>query len=261
MLEKSLLCRLIGANKEVNLIIDQGNSVCKVAVYGAGKQQMSTCVSDLNESILREISLRYTDIRALIYSSVSSRPCPDFGAYFTALEQIVILAADTPVPVEVAYDRSSLGSDRLAAVVGAYHLTRGERPALVIDAGTAVTYEYIAVGGRYLGGNIAPGLWLRLKALNSFTSRLPLIDELPEARVEAYGRETRSAMLSGCLLGLEREVAGYIEDMRRRHPEAYIYMTGGDAPLLAERLEAYQVQVVPELVLLGLNEILEYNKI
>lgn len=260
MLEKSLLCRLIGAKKEVNLIIDQGNSVCKVAVYDEGRPQMSTCVSDLDESILREISLRYSSIGALIYSSVSSRPCPDFGAYFGALEHCVLLGADTPVPVDVAYDRASLGSDRLAAVVGAYHLTRGERPALVIDAGTAVTYEYVAVGGRYLGGNIAPGLWLRLKALNSFTSRLPLINELPEAGVEAYGRETRSAMLSGCLVGLEREVAGYIEDMYRYHPEAYIYMTGGDAPLLAERLEDYRVLVVPELVLLGLNEILEYNK-
>lgn len=244
----------------MNLIIDQGNSVCKIAVFDDRQVIMSTSVSDLNEAILREVFVRYKDIDSLIYSSVGESHSPLESEYLSKLKHRLILSSDTPVPVEVLYDRSSLGGDRLAAVVGAYKLSQGAYPLLVIDAGTAITYEYIAPRGQYLGGNIAPGLWLRFKALNSFTSRLPLIKELPDEEIRLYGDKTQSAMTSGCVRGLEREIGAYIDEALRSDATTHIYMTGGDASFFAERLQRREIELIPELVLIGLNEILEYNK-
>lgn len=221
---------------------------------------MSTSVPALSESILGELFLRYKDIDAYIYSSVGEPELPLECDLLSRLKHRLVLSEETPVPIEVLYDRSSLGGDRLAAVVGAYTLSRGLRPVLAIDAGTAVTYEYIAPRGRYLGGNIAPGLWLRFKALNSFTSRLPLIKELPEEGVSFYGDKTQNAMVAGCVRGLEREMRAYIDEALQSDASTIIYMTGGDARFFAERLQLEAIELTPQLVLIGLNEILEYNK-
>lgn len=244
----------------MNLIIDQGNTICKIAVYEQKQCLYSIAVDALDEEILSQLFARYNSIDALIYSSVGVQRELGFAELVEQVSYRLCLDATTPVPVEVAYERTSLGADRLAGVVGAYALSGGACPCLVVDAGTAVTYEYIAEGGRYLGGNISPGLWLRFKALNSFTSRLPLIKDLPDGPIRSYGQETTGAMTSGCVLGLERELRAYIQEARMRDPRTEVYLTGGDGGFLSERLADLELHYEPELVLLGLTEILEYNK-
>lgn len=242
----------------MNLIVDQGNSICKLAIYEAGQVLWSTSVVALDEPILREV-LSHRAIDAAIYSCVGTRRSCVIEILKAHCALVIDLGADTPVPIEVSYDRQLLGSDRLAAAVGAYTQTQGQQPCLVVDAGTAVTYEYLAEGGQYLGGNIAPGLWLRFKALASFTSKLPLIEDLPDV-VPAYGEDTHSAMVAGCAQGLIREVQGYITDMHKAEPRAMILLTGGDGDFLRQHCEGEHIRFVPNLVLDGLNRILEYNQ-
>ena len=243
----------------MNLIVDQGNSICKLAIYEDGRVLWSTSVVALNEAILREV-FAHNQIDSAIYSSVGVR-CEHILEILKGHCALVIdLDASTPVPIEVLYDRSRLGSDRLAAVVGAYAQTLGKRSCLVIDAGTAVTYEYLDAEGRYLGGNIAPGLWLRFKALASFTSKLPLIEDLPEETLPLYGTDTHSAMMSGCTHGFIREVQGAIDDILRSQADALILLTGGDSELLCKHCQSENIRLIPNLVFDGLNRILEYNK-
>lgn len=244
----------------MNLILDQGNSVCKIAVYDGGNTLMSTSVALLSEDILEEVFLRYSDIAWSIYSSVGRDDAEALSVLKKHCPTTLRLEASTAVPIAVAYDRSTLGGDRLAAVVGAYVLGGGAGASLVIDAGTAITYEYLSEEGEYVGGNIAPGLWLRFKALNSFTSKLPLIEDLPTAPLAPIGRDTKTAMLAGCVEGICRELVGYVEEFRAKHHKARVFLTGGDGKYLLERTRIEGVELVPDLVMLGLNEILEYNK-
>lgn len=242
----------------MNLIVDQGNTICKLAVFDGRDLLMSTSVKALDEAILRELFLRYENIDSIIYSSVGADDANSLAEYAERCRHFVELKATTKVPIRSSYDRSQLGGDRLAAVVGAYSLAERGEPILVIDAGTAITYEYLQGGSHYIGGNISPGLWLRFKALGSFTSRLPLIHDLPEGFAAPYGLDTRSAMVAGCVEGLLHEVRGYIKSAEQE--DYRVILTGGDCEFIAERLGSEQIEVQAHLVLVGLNEILNYNK-
>ena len=86
------------------------------------------------------------------------------------------LTASTPIPLSNAYSTpATLGMDRLAAAVGAWSMQPGH-DILVVDAGTAITYDFVSADGVYKGGNIAPGVSLRFKSLHDHTGSLPLVD-------------------------------------------------------------------------------------
>lgn len=240
----------------MNLIIDQGNTICKLAVCSEEAIIEVYSASQPTRELLTSILREHPSITDVIYSSVGRWNDDTPSMLEELVGHLHIVSADTRVPLAIEYERSRLGSDRLAAVVGAYLLSAG-REMLVLDAGTAITYERISASGVYLGGNISPGLYVRLKALHSFTSRLPLVDEVDE--MDGFGHDTASAMKRGAALGLAYEVDGYINELRRQHPSGIVYLTGGDADILAEMISG-EVIIEPNLVLLGLNKILEYNK-
>lgn len=241
----------------MNLVIDQGNTICKVAVYDAETLVISALCTRFTESTLRELLERYPSIGYAIYSSVGPYDQEAVTMLRRYLANVLELGASVPVPMQVGYDRSTLGSDRLAAAVAAYRLAGSGVESLVIDAGTAITYERVTGDGCYIGGNIAPGLYIRLRAMHEFTSRLPLLDESQYAM--SFGVDTKSAMGAGALVGLIYEMRGYVDSLRQECAGAKVYLTGGDADLLACHLDR-TIQVVPDLVPLGLNYILEYNK-
>ena len=119
----------------------------------------------------------------------------------------------------------TLGMDRLAAVVGANYLSPG-RNLLVVDAGTALTYEFIDAEGNYWGGNISPGIYTRFKTLNACCDKLPLIErkgETPE-----FGFDTETAIRAGVIRGIEFEIIGYITLLQKKYPDLLVFLTGGD---------------------------------
>jgi type III pantothenate kinase len=127
---------------------------------------------------------------------------------------------------------------------------------LVVDAGTAITYDVINDRGQYFGGNISPGIHMRYKALHEFTRKLPLIDMIGD--YPQLGRNTRDAIISGVLQGIICEVEGTIDNFSKNFPELRVVITGGDAGFFDKKLKK-TIFVVPNLVLLGLNSILQYN--
>ena len=159
------------------------------------------------------------------------------------------IAIDYPAPEQI-------GADRLADAVAAF--TRFGAPSIVIDFGTAVTFDVVGAPGRYLGGVIAPGMMSMTENLAKRTALLPRID-LAEPD-SAIGRSTVEAMQIGAVIGYRgmiREILQAIDHELEAPP--YIVATGGDAPLIARGLSEIK-SVVPELTLEGIRLIGEANR-
>ena len=160
------------------------------------------------------------------------------------------------VPVSIEYEtKDTLGKDRIAAVVGANYLQPGQN-ILVIDAGTAITYEVIEMTGVYKGGNISPGLTTRFRSLNLFTKRLPLVDVSND--VPFIGTSTESAILAGVVNGIVYEMDGYIDTLKEKYGDVFVFLTGGHSFYFVRRLKNL-IFADANLVITGLNRILEYN--
>jgi type III pantothenate kinase len=172
------------------------------------------------------------------------------------LPYFILFDEKTLVPVNIQYQTpKTLGKDRLAAVVGANYLKPREN-ILIIDAGTAITYELLEAAGVYLGGNISPGMTTRFKALNNCTSRLPFIQE--EEDIPQIGYNTKTAIQAGVVNGIVYEMDGCIEDLRQKYPDLLVFLTGGHSFYFERRLKNTIFADI-NLVLTGLNRILEYN--
>nr|WP_229091522.1 type III pantothenate kinase [Bacteroides nordii] len=248
------LCTLKTINT-VNLIIDIGNTVAKVALFEGAT--MVNVVYDSNESLdcLERICTEYPIDRGIVATVINLNERVS-GQISKLSIPLLWLDKDTPLPVINLYETpETLGYDRMAAVVAANEQFPG-RDILVIDAGTCITYEFIDSQGQYHGGNISPGLQMRFKALHQFTGRLPLV--APQGCTPALGKDTETAMRAGVWKGIEYEISGYITAMKHKYPEVLVFLTGGDdfsfdtnvkSVIFADRF----------LVLKGLNRILNYN--
>jgi type III pantothenate kinase len=167
----------------------------------------------------------------------------------------LLARGDLPLVVRVDHpDR--VGVDRLAAAVGANALRSPGRPAVVVDSGTAITVDLVSSAGEFLGGAILPGVGMSARALAQETDALPLVD--PAWRIdppEALGRSTIAAIRSGLFwgaLGAIRELATQMaRGLPPSEPPPQVFLTGGDAPLLAPWLGAEAI-AAPHLVLWGI---------
>jgi type III pantothenate kinase len=162
----------------------------------------------------------------------------------------------TRLPIENIYETpETLGKDRLAAAVGANELFPDQN-LLIIDAGTAITYDLVSKKNQFVGGNISPGLEMRFKALNHFTGKLPLVSYSDE--FQPIGRNTIDAIRAGVQNGILFEMAQTIDLFNRNYQNLHIIMTGGDSIFFDKKLN-YSIFVHFNLTLIGLNRILEYN--
>ena len=223
----------------MNLIIDIGNTVAKVALFD--RTSMVEVVYDSNQSLdsLEAVCNKYDVRKAIVATVIDLNEC--------------VLAQLNKLPVPVLWLDGHY--DRMAAMVAAHDQFPG-KDILVIDAGTCITYEFVDSLGQYHGGNISPGLWMRLKALHQFTGRLPLVHA--EGRMPDMGKDTETAIHAGVKKGIEYEIAGYITAMKHKYPELLVFLTGGDDFSFDTKLKSV-IFADRFLVLKGLNRILNYN--
>jgi len=237
-----------------NLIIDQGNTTAKVAVFEADSILLEETHDQLQPDRLRALCDFYS-IRKAIISNVNKHSEYLIDFFQKHLDAWIFLDHQTPLPIKNLYQTpQTLGPDRLAAVIGADNI-KPDASLLVIDSGTAVTYDFIQ-RGVYYGGNIAPGLHMRFRALHEFTSKLPLCGH--EGVIPLLGTDTETAIQSGVVNGMLFEMEGVIHALKSSYPELYIFLTGGDAFFFESRLKSANF-VDYFLVLKGLNRILNYN--
>jgi type III pantothenate kinase len=234
-----------------NLVVDLGNSRIKVAFFQG--------VELAQKFLLNEVSQLDSWLTSphdnIIVSSVTADATPILAASVATGKKIHLTPA-TPVPVRVQYATpQTLGVDRLAAVCGALQLFPVE-PCLVIDAGTCINYEVLDDQGVYMGGIISPGVAMRFKAMHTFTARLPLIEAVENAPL--VGNSTQTCMQSGVMNGILEEMRGIMARMRQKYPNLRVILCGGDAALFENQLKP-SIFAAPELVLVGLNRILNHN--
>lgn len=236
------------------LIIDLGNTKAKAAIYvGHELQEVKSYDTTAPDQLLKPY-LESTDIQACIISSVSIPTAP-FRELLSDV-QVVEFSPSTPLPIINHYHSpSTLGADRLAVAVAANGLYPG-KDVLIIDAGTAITYDFINKNGEYQGGGITAGVHMRFKALNAFTGRLPLV----EARFPDFliGRNSEESILTGVMNGIRAEIDGIIEEYKLLYPGITTLFTGGGMFYFEKNLKN-NIFAFPNLVLTGLNLILEYN--
>jgi type III pantothenate kinase len=239
----------------VNLIIEQGNTKLKVAVSDCGKIISFTCLDRDEISAVKDIIKQYHPTQGIISSVVDTDE--SLGVYLKEhMKYLLWLEGHTPVPIRLEYEtKETLGRDRIAVAVGANCLQPG-RNLLVIDAGTAITYEVIESSGVYKGGNISPGMTTRFRALHQFTERLPLLKEKEE--VPLIGTSTESAILAGVVNGIVYEMDGHIDLLKAKYDDIFVFLTGGHSFYFERRLKNH-IFADANLVLIGLNRILEYN--
>jgi len=239
------------------LTIDQGNSAAKMALWNGDIMEEMRIETHLTPDVIARFLNGHAPVDAAIYCSVASHGTDVVAAVSSLSRKTIRLTGETPLPIAIDYGTpGSLGADRIAAAVGA-HATASGVPLLVVDAGTAVTYDAVTPDGRFIGGNIAPGMNMRLEALHRFTARLPRVAvprEIPDGPL--MGHDTASAMILGAVYGIVGSISYY-----KSHLPAgtKVVMTGGWADQLS-RLCDFDVTVSPHLVSIGLNRILIYNE-
>ncbi len=173
-------------------------------------------------------------------------------------DRIILLAADD-LPLTVRLERPDMvGVDRLVDAVAANRLRAANRPAVIVDVGTAITVDWVAADGAFRGGAILPGLRMAARGLHEFTDLLPLVDvsELA-APPPALGTTTVSAMQSGLLWGTIGAIRQLIEQLAvdlgdaKIAADPQVFLTGGASPVVA-RLLGREVMHVPNLTLSGI---------
>ena len=240
----------------MNLIMDIGNTATKLAVFQSDKMIQVQTVATTN--MLAEVEAllkKFSRVKHGLLSSVKMIDNLEFERLQNLLP-IKILDFSFQLPFKNAYDTpQTLGVDRLALMAAAV-LQYSKRNVLVIDAGSCVTYDFMDSNQNYLGGAISPGVEMRYKALETFTSNLPLLEKTPPN--QRIGSSTEASIHSGVIYGLLHEMEGTIKEYQNKYPDLTVILTGGDTDFLCKQFKI-SIFANSNFLLEGLNFLLEFN--
>ena len=161
----------------MNLIIDIGNTRTKFSVFNHGEVLITVPVEKFLPEHVEVLKNEHPSLDKVILSSVKEYSPELKITLQNQFDTFIELNHHTPIPLENNYlSKETLGNDRIASAVGAFDLYP-DTNILIVDAGTAITYDIVNNRGQYLGGNISPGINMRFKALHHFTGKLPQTQE------------------------------------------------------------------------------------
>lgn len=242
---------------QVNITIDRGNTATKFVVWEGRRALSRQTVSDFTHLTAENLDSRYPGCK-VIFCSVAgdNEQFMEMLAGVFGKERVTELTNATTLPITIDYGTpQTLGMDRVAAAAGAWTLHPGSN-LLVADIGTAATYDVVDSEGCFRGGNIAPGIGLRLQSLRHFTAKLPEVEsrgDTPE-----FGYSTETAMRAGAVRGVAAEILYYLSLLPG---DTRLILTGGWGSDIARYIpKNIKVTVKPCLVSIGLNSILSYNE-
>lgn len=199
------------------------------------------------------------DVSAAIMASVVPSVDRSIGAALAGIchAQMLVVSPATPLGLQNLYEvPEEVGADRLANAVGGKAM-RGA-PVIIIDFGTATTFDVVSPEGDYLGGLIMPGLEMEAQALFDYTAKLPRVS--PKRPKRVLGKTTVASIRSGLFWGYVSAVDGLIRRMREELGGDWpVVATGGYAPSIASESEFIEY-VEPDLTLHGLRMIWDVNQ-
>lgn len=225
------------------LAVDIGNTNIKLALFRLEKIIYTGRVvtnksgniqqyTRLLKGLLRQGKIEFAQIEQIIICSVVPKLTSVLQKALLALlgKRSLILGKDIIAPIKNLYQKpEQVGQDRLANAVAA--VARFGRPVIVVDFGTALTFDVISSKGSYLGGAIVPGLEISLQALIESAALLPKIT-LGKPK-EILGRDTVSSMQSGAIYGYAFLVEGFLQRLKKKlGKKTKVIATGGQADLM-----------------------------
>jgi type III pantothenate kinase len=251
------------------LAIDVGNTNIVVGLYQNGRwlaswraatdsSRMADEYAALLDGFFRYVERSLGDVSAVVVSSV----VPALTSTFEELARrycrsdAIVVGPGINTGVKILYDNPrEVGADRIANAVATFKLYGG--PAIVIDFGTATTFDALSADGEYLGGAIAPGLNIAADALFQHAARLFRVELIRPAA--AIGRNTGSSVQSGIIFGYVGLIEGLVTRFRDEMGPAKVIATGGLAEIIASQTALVDV-IDPMLTLEGLQLIYELNR-
>lgn len=265
-----MLARRSKGASRLLLVFDVGNTNIVVGVYSGQHLEQHWRVSTHRDQTADELAmlflslfqysgLSFSSIRAVTISSVVPplmSALSELSRRYFGVEPLVVgPGTRTGMPIKFDNPRE-VGADRIVNGVAAYHLYGG--PVIVVDFGTATTFDVISHQGEYLGGAIAPGIGISTEALFARAAKLPRV-ELVKPR-SVIGKNTVASMQAGIIYGFIGQVDGIVTRMKQEMGEdSLVVATGGLAELIAPETRSI-TEVNPLLTLEGLRLIYERNQ-
>lgn len=254
------------------LAIDTGNTHTVIGVFEAEKLQHQWRVQTDRDKTADELAslffdlfslekITFDDIQSVIIASVVPPILPAFNSFCTKYIHITPLMVNDTMNtgITILTDRpEEVGADRIVNAVAGFEQYKS--PLIIVDFGTAITFDCVSAHGEYLGGAIAPGLAISLDALGLRTAKLPRVD-ISTPPDKPIGTNTVSAIKSGILYGYAGLVDGLVARLREEFKPTTpkVIATGGMAELIAPYAESIEY-VNPMLTLEGLRLLYEKNK-
>ena len=236
------------------ICFDFGNTRLKVAIFQHTKLAEVLVIENDHlttiESVLKKVDPQKTILSSVINHNPELETLLASTTKFHKLNHLSQLPFTTPVGKP-----ETIGADRLALSAAAVYFFPKQHN-LVIGMGSCITYNFINADHEFLGGGISPGMEMRMKALNQFTAKLPVVK--PDGNVPIIGYDTVTNILSGVVLGMAHEIDGFINSYKERYGNFNVHLTGGDLVYLAPHLKN-QIFADPELIFKGLYAISEVN--
>ncbi len=238
----------------ITLCFDFGNTRKKAAVFHGAEMKEAVVLTDDTEESIQSLLNRYNPVKSILSSVIDHNPAIEgvlaARTRFHKLSHLTKVAFTTPVGKP-----ETIGADRLALTAAAIHFYPTYNN-LVIGMGSCITYNFINKYHEFVGGAISPGLEMRLKSLNYYTAKLPLVKA--DSNVPLMGYDTNTNILSGVVLGMAKEMDGFIEAYKEKYRNINVLLTGGDIVYLASHLKN-RIFADPDLIFKGLYAISEVN--
>jgi len=234
---------------DFNICIDIGNTKIKGGIFEKDKLVKTT---DDVKALIKAIEA-YKPVNCIV-SSVRKQLPKSIRSIENKFDNFIILSHKTKLPISIDYKTpETLGRDRIAAAVGANALFPGKN-CIVIDAGTCITYDFVDKNNVFRGGNISPGMHMRINAMHEYTSNLPKVDLV--INEDILGKSTEEALQNGAVRGTFLEISSFIQLIFDKYGTSNVIFTGGDAKYFVNNFKS-AIFANQNLVLVGLNEILK----
>lgn len=238
----------------ITLCFDFGNTRKKVAMFMGKELKEAIVLPDDSPNTIQGLIDRYQPSRSILSSVVDHdarvEEILEKHTKFHKLSHLTKVSFTTPVGKP-----QTIGADRLALSAAAV-LYYPDKNNLVIGLGTCVTYNFINKYHEFIGGAISPGLEMRIKSMNQYTARLPLVK--PDSNVPLMGYDTETNILTGVVLGMAKEIDGFIAAYREKYGNFNVLLTGGDIVYLGALIKN-KIFADPDLIFKGLYAISELN--
>ena len=236
------------------LCFDFGNTRLKTAFFQNAKLAEVIVIENDEITTIGSIVEKF-DAQKTILSSVINHN-PEIETLLTQKTKFHKLSHLSKLPFTTPVGKpETIGADRLALNAAAVYFFPKQHN-LVIGMGSCITYNFINADHEFLGGGISPGMEMRMRSLNQFTAKLPIVK--PDGNVPLVGYDTVTNILSGVVLGMAKEIDGFIDVYKERYGNFNVHLTGGDLVYLAPHLKN-QIFADPELIFKGLYAISEVN--